>query len=66
LLYSPKNSLILQSYKSKERKEPLNGDGFGVGWYLRKRWTDILLLQRPLSAKIYLRARQREAWEIGK
>lgn len=33
LLYSPKNSLILQSYKSRERKEPLNGDGFGVGWY---------------------------------
>jgi glutamine amidotransferase len=28
-----KNSLILQSYKSKERKEPLNGDGLGVGWY---------------------------------
>lgn len=33
LLYRPKNSLILQSYKSKERREPLNGDGFGVGWY---------------------------------
>ena len=33
LLYRPENSLILQSYKSKERKEPLNGDGFGVGWY---------------------------------
>jgi glutamine amidotransferase len=33
LLYRPRNSLILQSYKSKERKEPLNGDGFGVGWY---------------------------------
>lgn len=33
LLYRPKNSLILQSYKSKERKEPLNGDGFGIGWY---------------------------------
>lgn len=33
LLYQPKNSLILQSYKSRERKEPLNGDGFGVGWY---------------------------------
>ena len=33
LLYRPKNSLILQSYKSRERKEPLNGDGFGVGWY---------------------------------
>ena len=33
LLYSPNNSLILQSYKARERKEPLNGDGFGVGWY---------------------------------
>jgi hypothetical protein len=33
LLYRPRNSLILQSYKSKARKEPLNGDGFGVGWY---------------------------------
>lgn len=33
LLYSSQNSLILQSYRSKERKEPLNGDGFGVGWY---------------------------------
>lgn len=33
LLYRPKNSLILQSYKAKERNEPLNGDGFGVGWY---------------------------------
>lgn len=33
LLYSSKNSLILQSYNAKERKEPLNGDGFGVGWY---------------------------------
>ena len=33
LLYRPKNSLILQSYKSRERKEPLNGDGFRIGWY---------------------------------
>ena len=33
LLYRPQNSLILQSFKAKERKEPLNGDGFGVGWY---------------------------------
>lgn len=32
-LYRPQNSLIQQSYHSKERKEPLNGDGFGVGWY---------------------------------
>lgn len=33
LLYQPANSLILQSVKAKEREEPLNGDGFGVGWY---------------------------------
>lgn len=33
LLYRPKNSLILQSFKARERMEPLNGDGFGVGWY---------------------------------
>ena len=33
LLYRPGHSLILQSYKAKERAEPLNGDGFGVGWY---------------------------------
>lgn len=33
LLYRPGHSLILQSYKSSERREPLNGDGFGVGWY---------------------------------
>ena len=33
LLIEPEHSLILQSMRSKERKEPLNGDGFGVGWY---------------------------------
>jgi predicted glutamine amidotransferase len=33
LLYHPTNSLINQSYKAKERPEPLNGDGFGIGWY---------------------------------
>lgn len=34
LLYRPTNSLIMQSYQAKERREPLNGDGFGVGWYV--------------------------------
>jgi predicted glutamine amidotransferase len=33
LLYKPTNSLVLQSYRAKERTEPLNGDGFGIGWY---------------------------------
>ncbi|MCB1136841.1 MAG: class II glutamine amidotransferase [Chlamydiia bacterium] len=33
LLTRPKHSLITQSFRSKERPEPLNGDGFGIGWY---------------------------------
>lgn len=33
LLFKPKNSLIMQSVKAHEAEEPLNGDGFGVGWY---------------------------------
>ncbi|MBX2962899.1 MAG: class II glutamine amidotransferase [Cyclobacteriaceae bacterium] len=33
LLYKPKNSLINQSINAKELEEPLNGDGFGIGWY---------------------------------
>jgi ergothioneine biosynthesis protein EgtC len=33
LLIEPSHSLILQSFRSAERDEPLNGDGFGVGWY---------------------------------
>lgn len=33
LLIEPAHSLIRQSSNSKERDEPLNGDGFGVGWY---------------------------------
>jgi glutamine amidotransferase len=34
LLYQPKNSLIHQSINAKELEEPLNGDGFGIGWYV--------------------------------
>jgi predicted glutamine amidotransferase len=32
-LYEPENSMIKQSFNAKEIEEPLNGDGFGVGWY---------------------------------
>jgi len=31
----PAYSIIHQSYKSRMRVEPLNGDGFGVAWYVR-------------------------------
>jgi predicted glutamine amidotransferase len=34
LLYQPKNSLVNQSISAKELEEPLNGDGFGIGWYV--------------------------------
>jgi glutamine amidotransferase len=34
LLTKPVNSIIHQSFHSHERKEPLNGDGFGVAWYV--------------------------------
>lgn len=33
LLIQPSHSLIRQSYHSVDRAEPLNADGFGVGWY---------------------------------
>jgi ergothioneine biosynthesis protein EgtC len=33
LILKPEQSLIRQSYKARERDEPLNGDGFGIGWY---------------------------------
>jgi predicted glutamine amidotransferase len=33
LLYRPDHSIINQSTDSREREEPLNGDGWGVGWY---------------------------------
>ena len=34
LITEPENSIIRQSFKSREREEPLNGDGFGVAWYV--------------------------------
>ncbi|MGE0589738.1 MAG: class II glutamine amidotransferase [Cyclobacteriaceae bacterium] len=34
LLYQPNNSLIRQSTNARELEEPLNGDGFGIGWYV--------------------------------
>ena len=33
LITEPSHSLIRQSFMSREREEPLNGDGFGVAWY---------------------------------
>lgn len=33
LVVDPKNSIIRQSVSARETDDPLNGDGFGVGWY---------------------------------
>jgi glutamine amidotransferase len=33
LLYKPQNSLVMQSKHAHMGADPLNGDGFGVGWY---------------------------------
>lgn len=33
LITEPDHSLINQSFNALERDEPLNGDGFGLGWY---------------------------------
>ncbi len=37
LLTEPSQSIIHQSYRAREWREPLNGDGFGVGWYVPHR-----------------------------
>ncbi len=34
-LIKPKNSLLSQSSHALETSEPVNGDGFGIGWYNR-------------------------------
>lgn len=34
LITEPEHSLIQQSYHARERPEPLNGDGFGVAWFV--------------------------------
>ncbi|WP_448569113.1 class II glutamine amidotransferase [Thalassotalea ganghwensis] len=33
LVIEPANSLIIQSKTAKKRAVPVNGDGFGIGWY---------------------------------
>jgi predicted glutamine amidotransferase len=36
LLLKPANSLVHQSFHAGEMSEPLNGDGFGIGWYIHE------------------------------
>ena len=50
LLTEPEHSLIRQSYHSRERSEPLNGDGFGVGWYAPRLWSEPALFHQITPA----------------
>lgn len=36
VLFKPDNSLVKQSVHARETCEPLNGDGFGLGWYAQE------------------------------
>jgi ergothioneine biosynthesis protein EgtC len=45
LITEPENSLIHQSFASKEREEPLNGDGFGVAWYAPEIQNDVAVFR---------------------
>jgi predicted glutamine amidotransferase len=40
LIIEPDHSLIRTSTHSREREEPLNGDGFGIGWYAKDHTTE--------------------------
>ena len=65
LLYKPKNSLVIaQSMNAAEMSVTVNGDGFGIGWYvpeidnepcvfrsIKPAWSDMNL--RNLAKKIY-------------
>ena len=61
LLFKPKNSIVVQSKHSTLGATPINGDGFGVGWYGEDRtpgvfrsvepaWNDLNL--REISAQV--------------
>lgn len=45
LITEPEHSLIHQSFHSREREEPLNGDGFGVAWYSAEMHPDAALFR---------------------
>ncbi len=50
LITEPEHSLIRQSYHAQERSEPLNGDGFGIGWYAPRIWSEPALFHQITPA----------------
>lgn len=57
LTTEPSNSIIHQSYHAREREEPLNGDGFGLAWYVPEVHPDAVLFRsiRPAWSNENLR-----------
>jgi len=56
IVTEPTYSILHQSFHSHERKEPLNGDGFGVAWYVEGEARPALLKEvRPAWNSMNLR-----------
>jgi glutamine amidotransferase len=66
LVTTPKQSLVVQSRSSREAKNAVNGDGFGLGWYsdraepgvfrdVRPAWSDenLLSLARQIKSGLF-------------
>ncbi|MBW2460556.1 MAG: class II glutamine amidotransferase [Deltaproteobacteria bacterium] len=47
LIFKAKHSLVDQSKDSKLGELPMNGDGFGVGWYGRRDWPGVFHDTQP-------------------
>jgi glutamine amidotransferase len=50
LVSEPTHSIIDQSFHSRSQEEPLNGDGFGIGWYAPGMTTEPVLFRSVTPA----------------
>ncbi len=46
----PEHSILKQSLNAREREDPTNGDGFGIGWYVPEIGPDPALYRSPSPA----------------
>ena len=46
----PEHSILKQSLHAREREDPTNGDGFGVGWYVPEIGPEPALYRSPVPA----------------
>lgn len=62
LILRPTNSLVVQSRYSRLGTEPVNGDGFGVGWYDSRDRPGIFRSTEPAWNDLNLRELAEHAW----